>query len=182
MPATRGFLGDLYQDLSEDVRKKYALLQTPAFVEQFILDRTLSPALDEFGLEAVRLIDPTCGSGHFLLGAFERLFQEVAEAAWQQTGDRARHQPHRPGPEMLLEARICRHVDINPYAVAIARFQADRGRPHRLRPGKVEATPRHWTLHVSILGTASTMASGGLRRPNQVNDGKPPSPEHGGLR
>jgi len=41
------FLGDLYQDLSEDVRKKYALLQTPEFVEEFILDRTLEPALAE---------------------------------------------------------------------------------------------------------------------------------------
>ena len=44
------FLGDLYQDLSEAARKKYALLQTPEFVEEFILERTLEPALDEFGL------------------------------------------------------------------------------------------------------------------------------------
>ena len=43
------FLGDLYQDLSEAARKKYALLQTPEFVEEFILDRTLDPAIDEFG-------------------------------------------------------------------------------------------------------------------------------------
>jgi hypothetical protein len=67
------FLGDLYQDLSEDARKRYALLQTPEFVEEFILDRTLEPAIAEFGLREVRLIDPTCGSGHFLLGAFRRL-------------------------------------------------------------------------------------------------------------
>ncbi|MFN9419574.1 MAG: hypothetical protein ACK578_19060, partial [Pirellula sp.] len=39
------FLGDLYQDLSEAARKKFALLQTPDFVEEFILDRTLEPAL-----------------------------------------------------------------------------------------------------------------------------------------
>ena len=31
--------------------KRYALLQTPEFVEEFILDRTLKPAIDEFGLE-----------------------------------------------------------------------------------------------------------------------------------
>ncbi len=68
------FLGDLYQDLSESARKKYALLQTPEFVEEFILDRTLTPAIEEFGFQEVRLIDPTCGSGHFLLGAFHRLF------------------------------------------------------------------------------------------------------------
>jgi hypothetical protein len=39
------FLGDLYQDLSEEARKRYALLQTPGFVEEFILDRTLEPAI-----------------------------------------------------------------------------------------------------------------------------------------
>ena len=46
---TRRFLGDLYQDLSEAARKKYALLQTPVFVEEFILDRTLEPAIETFG-------------------------------------------------------------------------------------------------------------------------------------
>ena len=37
------FLGDLYQDLSEAAKKQYALLQTPEFVEEFILGRTLEP-------------------------------------------------------------------------------------------------------------------------------------------
>jgi hypothetical protein len=45
------FLGDLYQDLSEDARKRYALLQTPEFVEEWILSRTLEPAIGEFGFE-----------------------------------------------------------------------------------------------------------------------------------
>ena len=85
------FLGDLYQDLSEAARKKYALLQTPEFVEEFILDHTLTPAIDEFGLETVRLIDPTCGSGHFLLGAFRRLFR-----LWDAA--RAGHRAGRAGP------------------------------------------------------------------------------------
>ncbi|ONH21854.1 hypothetical protein [Pseudofrankia asymbiotica] len=35
------FLGDLYQKISAQARKDYALLQTPEFVEKFILDRTL---------------------------------------------------------------------------------------------------------------------------------------------
>ena len=72
---TTRFLGDLYQDLWEEARKQYALLQTPYFVEEFILDRTLDPAIDEFGYNEVRLIDPACGSGHFLLGAFARLLR-----------------------------------------------------------------------------------------------------------
>jgi len=43
------FLGDLYQDLSEDAKKRFALLQTPLFIEEFILDRTLTPAIETFG-------------------------------------------------------------------------------------------------------------------------------------
>ena len=64
------FLGDAYQDLSEHAKKTYALLQTPEFVEEFILDQTLEPALADRPLEGFTVIDPTCGSGHFLLGAF----------------------------------------------------------------------------------------------------------------
>ncbi len=77
------FLGDLYQELSEKAKKKYALLQTPVFVEEFILDRTLDPAIEEFGLDTVRMIDPTCGSGHFLLGGFARLFRRLDAARKQ---------------------------------------------------------------------------------------------------
>ncbi|MCR9292940.1 MAG: BREX-2 system adenine-specific DNA-methyltransferase PglX [bacterium] len=105
------FLGDLYQDLSERARKKYALLQTPVFVEEFILDRTLDPAIDEFGLDEVRMIDPTCGSGHFLLGGFARLFD-----LWIK----------REANEVVAAQKALDGVwgcDINPFAVAIARFR-----------------------------------------------------------
>lgn len=107
------FLGDLYQDLSEATRKRYALLQTPEFVERFILDRTLNPAIHTFGFREVRLIDPTCGSGHFLLGAFARL---VAE--WQRT------EPGRNPVDIAQKALdAVAGVDLNPFAVAIARFR-----------------------------------------------------------
>lgn len=107
------FLGDLYQDLSEHIRKRYALLQTPVFVEEFILDRVLDPALKDFGLEGFKLIDPTCGSGHFLLGAFDRLLEE-----W------ATHQPgldERVRVQKVLDS--IHGVDINPTATAITKFR-----------------------------------------------------------
>lgn len=107
------FLGDLYQDLSEPARKKYALLQTPDFVESFILDRTLTPAIDTFGLAEVRLIDPSCGSGHFMLGTFHRLLK-----LWQ---GRAPEINERELAARALNAIY--GVDLNPYAVAIARFR-----------------------------------------------------------
>jgi hypothetical protein len=107
------FLGDLYQDLSPQAQDDYALKQTPEFVEEFILDRTLNPAISEFGLASVKLIDPACGSGHFLLGAFARLL--------------ARWRDQEPGTNVrVLAERVLGQVhgvDINPYAAAIARFR-----------------------------------------------------------
>ncbi|MET9308851.1 BREX-2 system adenine-specific DNA-methyltransferase PglX [Streptomyces cellulosae] len=107
------FLGDLYQDLSEAARKTYALLQTPDFVEEFILDRTMNPAVREFGYEELKMIDPTCGSGHFVLGAFRRLVRLWGEG-----------QPGKDVHERVRAALDSVHgVDINPFAVAIARFR-----------------------------------------------------------
>ncbi|MFE0803702.1 BREX-2 system adenine-specific DNA-methyltransferase PglX [Streptomyces sp. NPDC058812] len=128
------FLGDLYQDLSEHARKTYALLQTPRFVEKFILDLTLEPAVEEFGLDPVwkhrpdgwrgeidedgqvrglRCIDPACGSGHFLLGLFERIFNK-----WREL---------EPGTDRwVLIRRALESVhgaDKNPFAASIARFR-----------------------------------------------------------
>lgn len=132
------FLGDLYQDLSEAARKRYALLQTPEFVEEFILDRTLEPAIRSFGLDGIRLIDPTCGSGHFLLGAFQRLL-----AHWQRSA------PGLDARERVIKALAGVYgVDLNPFAVAIARFrllvaalQASGIRTLREAPG--------WTFNVT---------------------------------
>ncbi|WP_330344460.1 BREX-2 system adenine-specific DNA-methyltransferase PglX [Streptomyces longwoodensis] len=109
------FLGDLYQDLSEAARKTYALLQTPEFVEEFILDRTMDPVVRELGgrFGELKMIDPTCGSGHFVLGAFRRMVRLWAE-----------REPGRDVHERVREALNAVHgVDINPFAVAIARFR-----------------------------------------------------------
>lgn len=107
------FLGDLYQDLSDYAKKTYALLQTPDFVEEFILDLTLTPAIAEFGLTGLKLIDPACGSGHFLLGAFDRLVHKWAEAA-----------PGEDKGGRVQKALDSIHgVDLNPFAIAIARFR-----------------------------------------------------------
>jgi hypothetical protein len=107
------FLGDLYQDLSDEAKKRYALLQTPEFIEEFILDRTLAPAIETFGYQHVRMIDPTCGSAHFLLGGFHRLF--------------ALHQHNHPAVEVRALAQRALDqvygVDLNPNVVAIARFR-----------------------------------------------------------
>ena len=117
----------------------YALLQTPVFVEEFILDRTLEPALKERPLEGFRLIDPTCGSGHFLLGAFDRLLDR-----W-----------HKHAPGLELQARVqaaldaIHGVDLNPFAVAIARFRLTVAALQASGLSSLEAAPA-FTFHLAV--------------------------------
>ncbi|MFF1692963.1 BREX-2 system adenine-specific DNA-methyltransferase PglX [Streptomyces sp. NPDC058257] len=142
---TRGwdtrFLGDLYQDLDGSARKTYALLQTPEFVTEFILDRTMNPAVRDFGYEGLRVIDPTCGSGHFVLAAFQRLVRLWAEG-----------RPGKDVHERVKESLNSVHgVDLYPFAVAIARFRllvaamAASG-VRTLR----EAAEHEWPIHLAV--------------------------------
>ena len=71
-------MGDLYQELDPVVKERFALCQTPDFVRAFILDRTLTPAIETFGADQVRLLDPACGSGHFLIDGLKRLVAATA--------------------------------------------------------------------------------------------------------
>lgn len=107
------FLGDLYQDISEAARQTYALIQTPEFIEEFILDVTADPAIAEFGLPGFRAMDPACGSGGFLLGLFGRLL-----SAWRG------HEPGTSDDELIRRALESVHgCDVNPFAVNITRFR-----------------------------------------------------------
>jgi hypothetical protein len=158
------FLGDLYQDLSPDIRAKYALLQTPMFVEEFILDRTLEPAIAEFGFENVRLIDPTCGSGHFLLGAFARLFRRW-ERKWQETGDL------KDTNRIDLAQRALNQVygvDLNPYAVAICRFRLIIAALHACELYDLDQAP-DWKLNVAV-GDSLLFGSRWERWSNSLRD------------
>ncbi|MGW3563313.1 BREX-2 system adenine-specific DNA-methyltransferase PglX [Streptomyces sp. NPDC000941] len=137
------FLGDLYQDLSESARETYALLQTPEFVEQFILDRTMNPVVRELGgkFGQLKMIDPTCGSGHFVLGAFRRMMRLFAE-----------REPGRDAHERVQDALNAVHgVDINPFAVAIARFRLLIAgiAAANLRTLK-EASKYDWPIHLAV--------------------------------
>jgi hypothetical protein len=137
------FLGDLYQDLSEAARKTYALLQTPEFVEEFILDRTMNPVVRELGgrFGELKMIDPTCGSGHFVLGAFRRMVRLWAE-----------REPGQDVHERVRNALNAVHgVDINPFAVAIARFRllVAAMAASRVRT-LAQASKYDWPIHLAV--------------------------------
>ncbi len=104
-------MGDLYQELDPVVKERYALCQTPDFVRDFMLGQTLTPALAELGGDAVRLLDPACGSGHFLLDGLRRIV--AATAAQHPDWDK------RVVVEHALDRVV--GIDLNDYACALAR-------------------------------------------------------------
>lgn len=104
-------MGDLYQELDPVVKDRFALCQTPDFVRAFILDRTLTPAIETFGAEEVRLLDPACGSGHFLIDGFKRLVAATEE----------KHPDWERGKVVAHALDRVVGVDLNDYACALAR-------------------------------------------------------------
>ena len=104
-------MGDLYQELDPVVKDRFALCQTPDFVRAFILDRTLTPAIETFGAEEVRLLDPACGSGHFLIDGLKRLVAATA----------AKHPDWERGKVVAHALDRVVGVDLNDYACALAR-------------------------------------------------------------
>jgi hypothetical protein len=104
-----------------NARKKSGSYYTPDGLVQALLDSTLDPILDraeaEGGAEAIlrlSVIDPACGSGHFLLGAARRMANRVALLRDAE------------GPDFPAAMRdVARHciygVDRNPMAIELAK-------------------------------------------------------------
>lgn len=130
------FIGDLYQELDAEIRARYALLQTPHFISQFILEHTLLKRFAEKDFREVTLIDPTCGSGHFEVDAFWLFVAEYEKAA-----DKGRSNLSSAERTEIARMIIEKHLygcDINPYATALTRFRlilaaCDYAQPASLR-------------------------------------------------
>lgn len=150
-----GFLADLYENLSESVRKEHALIRTPDFVVDLILDLTLTPAVAEFGHEAIKMIDPVCGSGQFVLSAFDRLLR-----VWETEN------PLLPAEERVRRAMAAVHgIDLTPSSVAITRFRllvtALRAAGTATLIGSSDLDwPLNITIGDSLLGSGSLSSAG----------------------
>lgn len=104
-----------------NARKTSGSYYTPDSLVQTLLDSTLNPVLDraerEGGAEAIlklKVIDPACGSGHFLLGAARRMANRVAQV---RNIDAPDYQA-----AMRDVVRNCIHgVDRNPMALELAK-------------------------------------------------------------
>jgi len=100
-------LGDLYENLmDQEERKRLGYYTTPDFIIEFLLDRTLEPAVEEFGAGDLRYLDPACGTGHFLVRAYRRLDKHLA----------------REEPDLTALERFERIMENNIFGIDISEF------------------------------------------------------------
>ncbi len=140
-------------------RKTTGSYYTPTSLITCLLESALDPVLDEAAAKpnpeqailGLKVCDPACGSGHFLIAAGHRIARRLAQA---RTGD------DEPSPEALRAALrdVVGHclygVDLNPMAVELAKVAlwmeaVEPGKPlsfldHHLKCGNslLGATPR----------------------------------------
>ncbi len=119
-----------FENLQGNQRKTTGSYYTPDMLVRQILSTTLKPLIEEKvanaaegqvaqDLLSLRLVDPACGSGHFLLAAARQLAEAVARSR------------HYLGQVSELDYRTAMHdvisnciygVDINPMAVELVRM------------------------------------------------------------
>ena len=139
-------------------RKTTGSYYTPASLVSALLDTALDPVLDEAASESdpeaailgIRVLDPACGSGHFLIAAAHRIGKKLAGI---RTGE------EEPAPEAVRHGLrdVIGHciygIDVNPMAVELCKVSLwmeaiEPGRPlsfldHRIVCGNalLGATP-----------------------------------------
>jgi adenine-specific DNA-methyltransferase len=104
--------------VSKDAKKKkeHGIYYTPDFIVDYIVKNTLKPILDKCrtiaDLKKIKVLDPACGSGSFLVKAFEIIYNKYIEfgnpgGVWTKVD--------------ILLSNIY-GVDLDPQAVEIARL------------------------------------------------------------
>ena len=70
-------------DVSAKKRKEQGIYYTPSYIEDYIVEQALKPVLDNCHsvaeLKAIKVLDPACGSGSFLIKAMEMIEKKYVE-------------------------------------------------------------------------------------------------------
>jgi hypothetical protein len=151
--------------VSGSERKTTGSYYTPESLIQALLDSALDPVLDEAAravdpvaaILALRVCDPACGSGHFLISAAHRIAKRLAAA---------RSPDEEPSPEVLRHALrdVIGHclygVDLNPMAVELCKVSLWM---EALEPGRPLSFLDHRILvGNSLLGTTPALLRAGI--------------------
>jgi len=100
-------------------RKKQGIYYTPTYIVDYIVQNTLGKLLEEKSLteiENIKVLDPACGSGSFLIRAFDVLNEKIKKERGSNNGVQAALRKYR-----ILTNNIY-GVDLDPQAVEIARL------------------------------------------------------------
>jgi hypothetical protein len=144
-------------------RKTTGSYYTPTSLISCLLDSALDPVLDEAAHEgeqailALRVVDPACGSGHFLVAAAHRIAKRLASA---RTAD------EEPSPSATRTALrdVVGHclfgVDVNPMAVELCKVSLWI---EALEPGRpLSFLEAHIKCGNSLLGATAALVAGGI--------------------
>lgn len=146
-------------------RKSTGSYYTPTSLIQCLLDSALEPVIAEAlrkpdperALLELKVCDPACGSGHFLVAAAHRIAKRLATL---RTGD------EEPSPEALRQAlrtvigRCLYGVDVNPMAVELCKVSLWM---EALEPGKPLSFLEHRILcGNSLLGVTPALLADGI--------------------
>jgi hypothetical protein len=144
-------------------RKTTGSYYTPESLVHALLDEALNPLLAEAARQGeaailrLKVCDPACGSGHFLIAAANRIARALASV---RSGE------EEPPPAALQEAKraVIRHciygVDLNPMAVELCKVNLWL---EALEPGKPLAFLDHRILvGNSLIGTTPRLMAEGI--------------------
>lgn len=146
-------------------RKTTGSYYTPTSLIECLLDSALDPVLDEAAkaaapekaLLALKVCDPACGSGHFLIAAAHRMARRLASV---RTGE------DEPDPSATRTAlrdvigRCLYGVDLNPMAAELCRVALWI---EALEPGKpLSFLDHHVQVGNSLLGTTPALLAKGI--------------------
>lgn len=149
-------------------RKTTGSYYTPTSLITCLLDSALDPVLEEAAKKptskeadaailAMKVCDPACGSGHFLIAAAYRIAKRLAAV---RTGD------EEPAPEAYRQALrdVIGHcifgVDINPMAVELCKINLWL---ESLEPGKpLSFLDHHFQCGNSLLGATPALLNSGI--------------------
>ncbi len=146
-----------------EVRKAGGVYYTPQYIVDYIVKNTLGKLLEECKSPAdvakLKILDPSCGSGSFLLGAYSALIEwhkDYFARAGKEKRDRESFYKDESGGIRLtakLKREILKNnlfgVDIDPQAVEVTRFSLSLKALEDLREG--ELTEERSLFHQTVL-------------------------------
>ncbi|WP_322489061.1 Eco57I restriction-modification methylase domain-containing protein [Chloroflexus sp.] len=153
------------ETLSGNERKTTGSYYTPSSLIAVLLDSALEPVLaaaarqpnPEQAMLALKVVDPACGSGHFLLAAAHRMARRLAAV---RTGE------EEPAPEATRTAlrdvigRCLYGVDLNPMAVELCKVSLWL---EALEPGKpLTFLDHHIQCGNSLIGATPALLAAGI--------------------